>query len=166
MLLQGNVDFFACQSDFNNAVNQNIDFFAASNPNVFTKNNESSKLETANIFDPFVAVPLNNSEESDLFGVFTAHSDPVSSEHTQNSSTKVMDNSEQVSSPVSKPTPKKDTSQIKSAIWADSLSRGLIDFNITSRKFFTNSIPLSFFLTFIKSFSSNIYFFKAYLKIS
>ncbi|XP_039142817.1 clathrin interactor EPSIN 1-like [Dioscorea cayenensis subsp. rotundata] len=125
---QGNVDFFACQSDFNNAVNQNIDFFAASNPDVFTKNNESSKLETANIFDPFVAVPLNNSEESDLFGVFTAHSDPVSSEHTQNSSTKVMDNSEQVSSPVSKPTPKKDTSQIKSAIWADSLSRGLIDF--------------------------------------
>ncbi|KAM0933604.1 putative ENTH domain, clathrin interactor EPSIN 1 [Dioscorea sansibarensis] len=130
---QGNVDFFACQSDFNNAVNQNADFFAASNPDLFPKNNESSKLEPTNIFDPFAAVPLNNLEESGLFGAFTAHSDPVSSGHTQNPS-KIMDNAEQVSSPVSKPTPKKDTSQIKSAIWADSLSRGLIDLNITSPK--------------------------------
>ncbi|KAJ0964717.1 hypothetical protein J5N97_025855 [Dioscorea zingiberensis] len=131
---QGNVDLFANQSDFNNAVNQNIDFFAAPNSSLSSEN-ESSKLEPANTFDPFAAVPLNNFEESGLFGAFASQSGPVASEHIQNPrSTKIPNNTEQPLSPVSKPMPKKDTFKVKSGIWADSLSRGLIDLNITSSK--------------------------------
>jgi len=44
--------------------------------------------------------------------------------------------------------PPKDTFQVKSGIWADSLSRGLIDLNITARKFITltnSSVNICFY---------------------
>ncbi|XP_039118983.1 clathrin interactor EPSIN 1 [Dioscorea cayenensis subsp. rotundata] len=128
---QGNVDLFAGQPAFPS----NFDFFAASVPPSHSETNSSKPDSTNNnIFDPFAAVPLNNFEGSDPFGDFASHSDPVSKE----SSDKSMNNSntlDKLSSVASSQlAPKKDTFQVKSGIWADSLSRGLIDLNITAPK--------------------------------
>lgn len=95
----------------------------------------NSAPTNANIFDPFAAVPLNNFDGSDLFGAFTSHSDLVSSEPSQNDDTDGSHNNlGGQSSGDSKTPPKKDAFQVKSGIWADSLSRGLIDLNISARK--------------------------------
>ena len=65
-------------------------------------------------FDPFATVQLNAFEEPDAFGDFASHSDSTPGN---------VD-----------PSPRKETFQVKSGIWADSLSRGLIDLNLTARK--------------------------------
>lgn len=98
---------------------------------------ENSGPTNINIVDPFAAVPLNKFDGSDLFGEFTSHSDNVSS---QPSKSPVIDgshdnmNGDSLAESVNPP--KKDPFQVKSGIWADSLSRGLIDLNITAREFF------------------------------
>ncbi|XP_010914749.1 clathrin interactor EPSIN 1 [Elaeis guineensis] len=116
------------------------------------------------IFDPFAAIPLNNFESSDPFGAFTSHSEPAATKPSQQSTTSSLNkldetfgaftsytevattepsqhstnnslnNLDQTSLTASKPAAKKDTFQVKSGIWADSLSRGLIDLNITAPK--------------------------------
>lgn len=101
-----------------------------------------------NVFDPFAAVPLNNFGESDPFGAFTSHSDSASLEPAKNS---VSDGSlnnlgGNVLSESTAPF-KKDSFQVKSGIWADSLSRGLIDLNISARKYIFP--PLLYLVTFI-----------------
>ncbi|KAI6702663.1 hypothetical protein NL676_011799 [Syzygium grande] len=45
-----------------------------------------------------------------------------------------MNDSSKKASAISNPQPKKDTFHVKSGIWADSLSRGLIDLNISAPK--------------------------------
>uniref|UniRef100_A0A7N0V628 ENTH domain-containing protein n=1 Tax=Kalanchoe fedtschenkoi TaxID=63787 RepID=A0A7N0V628_KALFE len=82
------------------------------------------------IVDPFASVPLNSFDGSDLFGAFSAQTDPkpkdTSEEHTNDTSG---------STPAESNVPSKKSSfQVKSGIWADSLSRGLIDLNITAPK--------------------------------
>lgn len=97
-----------------------------------TKPEPKELTQPTNPIDPFASVPLNNFEDSDLFG--TANSTPTdnSNDHTKDR------NQNNTSGNIPAETvsvDKKNYFQVKSGIWADSLSRGLIDLNISARKF-------------------------------
>ncbi|XP_077217355.1 clathrin interactor EPSIN 1-like isoform X2 [Tasmannia lanceolata] len=128
---QANVDLFVHQPASTAAFSSTVDFFDAPNPALLTET-KSSKSESTNpnTIDPFAAMPLNNFEGSDLFGAFTSHTDPLSTDPTQPSADKGLRNQNQNTVTESK----KDTFQVKSGIWADTLSRGLIDLNISAPK--------------------------------
>lgn len=136
-----------------------MEFFAAPDRPLSTANKTpKSEPTNPNMIDPYAAIPLNNYEASDLFSDFTSHTSPVSAESAQNSPRNGLSSNQNTShtSPVSAESSqnsprnglstnqntykksmsphKKDAFQIKSGIWADSLSRGLIDLNISSRK--------------------------------
>ncbi|CAK9171447.1 unnamed protein product [Ilex paraguariensis] len=133
---QTKVDLFASQPASSSAVSSTVDFFAVPDPVVQPENKSlKSDPEATSTIDPFASVPLNSFDGSNLFGAFTSNSDSVSTEPSQNP---VDDGSHSImnekSSVDSMPPPKKDSFQVKSGIWADSLSRGLIDLNITAPK--------------------------------
>lgn len=93
-----------------------------------------------NIVDPFAAVPLSSFDGSDLFGGFTSNSNSSSTEVAPNSTGEAsIDNSAAKTSTVSPPPTKKEDFKVKSGIWADSLSRGIIDLNISARKYFLST---------------------------
>ncbi|CAN8236682.1 unnamed protein product [Cochlearia groenlandica] len=141
-------------SDFGSQTQKEVDLFSASEPSVTVssppptvdlfaspesvarpqaKIHEPS-MTTPNIVDPFAAVPMENFDGSDPFGAFTSHSASVST------GSQVHESATNTTSPLSmadsKPQQlqKKDPFQVKSGIWSDSLSRGLIDLNITAPK--------------------------------
>ncbi|KAM0868925.1 hypothetical protein ACQ4PT_040987 [Festuca glaucescens] len=66
------------------------------------------------------------------FGAFTSHKELHAS--ATESMNKSLANLKQASMSASKPAVKKESFQVKSGIWADSLSRGLIDLNIAAPK--------------------------------
>lgn len=80
---------------------------------------------------------IKSSDHSPLkelhFGAFTSHTESPAASAT-GSMNKSPTNLEQASMSASRPAVKKETFQVKSGIWADSLSRGLIDLNITTPK--------------------------------
>ncbi|XP_055820467.1 clathrin interactor EPSIN 1-like isoform X2 [Solanum dulcamara] len=128
------VDLFASQPT-PSAAASTIDFFAAPDP-VIPSDNKSSKSDQMNIdiVDPFASVPLNTFDNSDPFGSFVSHKPvPMPDENASNGGN--HDSRDKVSkSSVEAKTPPKDTFQVRSGIWADSLSRGLIDLNISAPK--------------------------------
>ena len=113
-----------------------VDLFASSEPVAppEAKIPKPESMPTPNIVDPFAAVPMDNFDGSDPFGAFTSHS------ATGPQAPSVHGSATNTTSPLSladsKPQQmqKKDPFQVKSGIWADSLSRGLIDLNITAPK--------------------------------
>ncbi|KAF5958732.1 hypothetical protein HYC85_005957 [Camellia sinensis] len=109
-----------------------LTFFAAPDPIALPEKN-SSKSDTmnTNAADPFAIVSLNNFDGSDIFGTFTSKTDSVSAEAKEKPNGS-HNNLNEKSSAESEPPPKKDPFQVKSGIWADSLSRGLIDLNIAA----------------------------------
>ncbi|XP_019707013.2 clathrin interactor EPSIN 1-like [Elaeis guineensis] len=142
----------------------NVDFFPAPDPGLSSETKSPiSEPASTKVFDPFAAIPLDNFEGSDPFGALTSHSEPATTKPSQHSTTSSpnnldetfgdftshteaatteplqhstnnsLNNLEQTSLKASKPA-LKDTFQVKSGIWADSLSRGLIDLNITAPK--------------------------------
>ncbi|KAL0311901.1 UNVERIFIED_CONTAM: Clathrin interactor EPSIN 1 [Sesamum radiatum] len=111
-----------------------MDFFAAPDPPSQLDNKASKSDATVNVVDPFADVPLNNFEGSDPFGAFTSHTDPLSTISHQNSPNDGNYGNIKGSSTETKLPSKQDSFQVKSGIWADSLSRGLIDLNITAPK--------------------------------
>ncbi|KAL5185471.1 Clathrin interactor EPSIN 1 [Glycine soja] len=132
---QAEVDLFSSQPAIP-AVTPTVDLFSipelAVQPN--NKSEKSVPMNNSSI-DPFAAVPLNNFDGSDIFGDFTSQSDSVSSQPSNNVvSDGKHDNVTGKSLADSKVSPKKDAFQVKSGVWADSLSRGLIDLNITAPK--------------------------------
>ncbi|XP_020261852.1 clathrin interactor EPSIN 1-like [Asparagus officinalis] len=158
---QDNVDLFASQPAFPPppAANvANVDLFGASEVKYSTSEPEhsttfdpfavpdsskhadtkSSASEATNTkaFDPFAAIPLNNFEESDSFGLHISYSvcDNRASTKCDKEQPPALRSLEQTSSMASKPAPMKNAFQVKSGVWADSLSRGLIDLNITAPK--------------------------------
>ncbi|KAF5743213.1 ENTH/VHS family protein [Tripterygium wilfordii] len=137
---QTDVDLFASQPAISSAAPPTVDFFATPDPVVQPEMktpevDAKSEPTTTNIVDPFASFPMNNFDESNLFGGFSSHSDPAA---TNNPLSPPADSSlNSVGGKAledSKPTPKKDSFQVKSGVWADSLSRGLIDLNITAPK--------------------------------
>lgn len=129
------------------ATSSTVDLFAASDtvsqPEIKSTNTAPTN---ANIVDPFAAVPLNNFDDSDPFGAFTSHSNSVSSEPSQNSVNGGSNNILGANAPDAKFSAKKDTFQVKSGIWADSISRGLIDLNISARKYIYLKLHHHFFV--------------------
>ncbi|CAM0882809.1 unnamed protein product [Alopecurus aequalis] len=67
------------------------------------------------------------------FGAFTSHKEAHAKSATE-SKNRSLTELKQASMSASKPALKKETFQVKSGIWADSLSRGLIDLNIAAPK--------------------------------
>ncbi|XP_010453219.1 PREDICTED: clathrin interactor EPSIN 1 isoform X1 [Camelina sativa] len=144
-------------TEFGSQPQKEVDLFSASEPSVTVssappsvdlfaspesarpeaKISKPESMTTPNIVDPFAAVPMDNFDGSDPFGAFTSHSAFVS---TGPQASNVHGSATNTTSPVSladlKPQhlQKKDPFQVKSGIWADSLSRGLIDLNITAPK--------------------------------
>ncbi|KAJ6822985.1 clathrin interactor EPSIN 1-like isoform X1 [Iris pallida] len=159
---QGNIDFFTSSPDFPAAVPTNVDLFGASDFGVASKAKSSSPMTThtdafdpfaasdsgahsevkssasestgTKSFDPFAGIPMNNFEGADPFGAFTSHTQEANLEPPKNLASKSLNNLEQTSVTSSKSAPKNNSFQVKSGIWADSLSRGLIDLNITAPK--------------------------------
>lgn len=68
------------------------------------------------------------------FGAFTSHEESRTASVTK-SMNESLAKQKQDSVPASKPAVKKETFRVKSSIWADSLSRGLIDLNLAARKY-------------------------------
>ncbi|XP_002276103.1 clathrin interactor EPSIN 1 [Vitis vinifera] len=134
--VEAKVDLFGSQPAGPSANPPAFDFFAAPDP-VVQSETKSQKSDTASpdIVDPFAAVPLNSFDGSDLFGSFTSHTNSASTEPTQSPANDGnLNNLNGKSSAEFQPPPKKDAFQVKSGIWADSLSRGLIDLNISAPK--------------------------------
>ncbi|RVW52372.1 Clathrin interactor EPSIN 1 [Vitis vinifera] len=134
--VEAKVDLFGSQPAGPSANPPAFDFFAAPDP-VVQSETKSQKSDTASpdIVDPFAAVPLNSFDGSDLFGSFTSHTNSASTEPTQSPANDGnLNNLNGKSSAEFQPPPKKDAFQVKSGIWADSLSRGLIDLNISARE--------------------------------
>ncbi|PKU66983.1 Clathrin interactor EPSIN 1 [Dendrobium catenatum] len=145
-----NVNLFANQSASPATFHSDADLFAAANSGLFTETKSSnptnissfdpfaasdsifSSSSESNVpstnptsscaIDPFAAIQVSNVTGSDeLFGSFTSNTAPASRDPSKDSS-----NTSQSAS-------KKEPFQVKSGIWADSLSRGLIDLNITAQ---------------------------------
>ncbi|KAI7742958.1 hypothetical protein M8C21_010429, partial [Ambrosia artemisiifolia] len=130
---ENNVDLFASPpASF--AAPSAVDFFAVPEQVVEPeiKPPESKTMPTQTV-DPFAAVPMTNFNDSDFFGSFSSHTGSVPTEPAQS----FMDGSSNPNNQNSKtpaPPSKKDGFQVKSGVWADSLSRGLIDLNISGPK--------------------------------
>lgn len=136
--LQISVDLFASQPSSSPVASSTIDFFAASDPVVQPDVRSPKPVEiNTTMVDPFAAVPLNNFDSSDPFGAFASPSDPISvpNEISASGGNQQSPNKLDKSPLDAKPTPKKANFQVNSGIWADSLSRGIIDLNIAARKF-------------------------------
>lgn len=130
---QANIDLFP-QSSLPGPTSSTVDLFATSDPSLPAVTRTSkSELPNPSLIDPFAAMPLNSFEGSDLFGDFTSHAGPASTEPKKGSSHVVV-SPETNTKTTLEPPPKKDNFQVKSGIWADSLSRGLIDLNISAPK--------------------------------
>ncbi|KAM3302794.1 clathrin interactor EPSIN 1 [Capsicum chacoense] len=129
------VDLFASLPSSSPVASSTIDFFAASDP-VVQPDVRSPKPVQINttMVDPFAAVPLNSFDSSDPFGAFASPSDPISvpNEISASGGNQQSPNKLDKSPLDAKPTPKKANFQVNSGIWADSLSRGLIDLNIAA----------------------------------
>ncbi|XP_056176968.1 clathrin interactor EPSIN 1 [Syzygium oleosum] len=129
------VDLFASAPAVSSAVSAPVDLFAAPAPVTQPETKPIQSVPTNPIVDPFAAVPLNNFDSSDPFGSFTFSSDSTSAGPSQNPvDDSNMSDSSKKASAISNPQPKKDAFHVKSGIWADSLSRGLIDLNISAPK--------------------------------
>ncbi|KAL7601181.1 hypothetical protein Lser_V15G22480 [Lactuca serriola] len=122
---QTKVDLFASPPPASCAAIPAMDFFAAavqpqSQPEI-NKPSESYSTTPTKIVDPFAAVPMTDFDNSDFFGSFSSHTETDSL------------NNQNLKTPPPPPplSSKKDGFQVKSGVWADSLSRGLIDLNIS-----------------------------------
>ncbi|MFS7928719.1 putative ENTH domain, clathrin interactor EPSIN 1 [Helianthus anomalus] len=128
---ENKVDLFASPPASFAAPSAAVDFFAV--PEQAEIKPPESKTMPAQTVDPFAAVPLTNFDDSDFFGSFSSHASSVPTEPAQS----FMDSSSNTNNQNAKtpaPSSKKDGFQVKSGVWADSLSRGLIDLNISGPK--------------------------------
>ncbi|KAL0558122.1 hypothetical protein IC582_006687 [Cucumis melo] len=114
------------------SVSAPVDLFASPEPVLKTETNFASAARDSKAVDPFAALPLNSFDGSDLFGAPSSHSEP--SQLSQNPVGGPSNNLDGKSINSSIAPAKKNTFQVKSGIWADSLSRGLIDLNISAPK--------------------------------
>nr|KJB27271.1 hypothetical protein B456_004G288200 [Gossypium raimondii] len=145
---QAQVDLFASQPAIVPAVSPTVDLFAATDPVVQPDIMVPKPDPTnASIIDPFATVPLSNfHSSSDIFGSFTHHSNSPWKEPTQTPINDVNLNNNMNTKPSQdiKPPQKKDaTFQVKSGIWADSLSRGIIDLNISAQPCTVKKVSLA-----------------------
>ncbi|XP_042417227.1 clathrin interactor EPSIN 1-like isoform X1 [Zingiber officinale] len=153
-------DLFASQQTVPVAFDATVDLFAAPGPTLPSETKSPEQPNTKS-FDPFAAIPINNFNNSDPFGTFASHAEPVAMQSSQSSPNSIKNNldedsifgdftshNEQTTREPSKSsisslktppaslasTARKDNFQVKSGVWSDCLSRGLIDLNISAPK--------------------------------
>ncbi|EPS69722.1 hypothetical protein M569_05044 [Genlisea aurea] len=117
-------DLFASHGPPPPVVSSPVDLFAIRDPVPQPPDSKSDKTSATTAVDPFASIPLNHFDATDAFGSFTVL--PPAAEPP------VVKDVKYEAKPT--PAPKKDSFQVKSGIWSDSLSRGLIDLNITAPK--------------------------------
>lgn len=115
--------------------NQNL--HAATDFAAFVSNNEGAAKDpfdlssSANVGKTPLAAPKIDTSD---FGAFVSSTEEAAKDPLDLSSGSNLGRTGQAPAAASKPNAKKDNFQVKSGIWADSLSRGLIDLNITAPK--------------------------------
>lgn len=116
--------------------NQNLQ--AASDFGAFVSNNEGAAKDPFDLSSsasvgkiPLAAPKIDTSD----FGAFVSSTEETAKDPFDLSSGSNLGRTDQAHASASKPNMKKENFQVKSGIWADSLSRGLIDLNITARMF-------------------------------
>ncbi|KAL6843853.1 hypothetical protein ACP4OV_026424 [Aristida adscensionis] len=115
--------------------NQNVQ--AASDFGVFVSNSDEVAKDpfdlssSSNLAKTPLAAPKTDASD---FGAFVSSTEEAAKDPFDISSSSNLGRTEQTPLAASKPNTKKDNFQVKSGIWADSLSRGLIDLNITGPK--------------------------------
>ncbi|KAK4770039.1 hypothetical protein SAY87_030571 [Trapa incisa] len=133
---QAEIDLFS-SIPVQSPIPSTLDLFSNPDP-VVPLETKASGLVPSNTsaIDPFAAVPLNNFGGSDPFGDFT-FTNPVSAVPSQTeieeSDLGNLSAKPSVGTSTQQPA-RKDSFQVKSGIWADSLSRGIIDLNISAPK--------------------------------
>ncbi|CAI0408266.1 unnamed protein product [Linum tenue] len=132
---QAQVDLFASQPAIPAAAAvapSAIDFFSAGEPPAVPESKKPVEFNaaTTSVVDPFAALPINSFDGSDLFGDFSSSTTSGTTEPTKNPPTS---DAGTIENPAQLP-PKNQNFQVKSGIWADSLSRGIIDLNISAPK--------------------------------
>ncbi|KAL8264179.1 hypothetical protein R6Q59_022309 [Mikania micrantha] len=128
------IDFFASQPA-SSSVPPAVDFFAAPEQVEPEIKPLESKTMLTQAFDPFTAVPINSFDNSDFFGSFSSHTGSESTKPTQSFVDSANPNHQNHKNPAASTNSlNKDGFQVSSGVWADSLSRGLIDLNITGPK--------------------------------
>ncbi|XP_042394201.1 clathrin interactor EPSIN 1-like [Zingiber officinale] len=153
-------DLFDSQQEAPVAFDPTADPFAAPGPAIPSETKSPEQPDTKS-FDPFAAIPINNFNDSDPFGTFASHGEPVTMQSSQSSPNSGKSNldedsifgeftshNEQTTRESSRSnisnlktpltslasTAMKDNFQVKSGVWSDCLSRGLIDLNISAPK--------------------------------
>ncbi|XP_066349188.1 clathrin interactor EPSIN 1-like [Miscanthus floridulus] len=115
--------------------NQNLQ--AASDFGAFVSSNEGAVKDpfdlssSANVGKTPLAAPKIDASD---FGAFVSSTEEAAKDPFDLSSGSNLGRTDQAPVAASKPNKKKENFQVKSGIWADSLSRGLIDLNITAPK--------------------------------
>ncbi|KAG0488873.1 hypothetical protein HPP92_007684 [Vanilla planifolia] len=138
---QTNADLFGDQPTFPATSPSNVDLFGAIDSDLHSETKPTNSIpQNGSSFDPFAASDsiffrMSNVDVSDdFFGAFASNTEPPSRETSKDSSIHDIGNIDQTYMTNSQPSHKKEPFQVKSGIWADSLSRGLIDLNITAPK--------------------------------
>ncbi|CAN0907312.1 Clathrin interactor EPSIN 1 [Linum grandiflorum] len=114
-----------------------IDFFSAGEPTLPESKPQKLDTTTSSVVDPFAAVPMYSFDGSDPFGEFSSSSSSAATEPVKNPVNDAgIINMDGNMLKDSKPPAavQKQNFQVKSGIWADSLSRGIIDLNISAPK--------------------------------
>ncbi|CAO2036363.1 unnamed protein product [Urochloa humidicola] len=110
---------------------------AASDFGAFVSNNEEAAKDpfdlssTANVGKTPLAAPKTDASD---FGAFVSSNEEAAKDPFDLSSSSNLGRTDQTPLAAPKPSTKKENFQVKSGIWADSLSRGLIDLNISAPK--------------------------------
>nr|CAB3485644.1 unnamed protein product [Digitaria exilis] len=110
---------------------------AASDFGAFVSNNEEAAKDpfdlssTVSVGKTPLAAPKTDASD---FGAFVSSTEEVAKDPFDLSSSSNLGRTDQTPLAAPKPSSKKENFQVKSGIWADSLSRGLIDLNITGPK--------------------------------
>jgi epsin len=125
---------------------------AASDFGAFVSNNEEAAKDpfdlssTVNVGKTPLAAPKTDASD---FGAFVSSTEESAKDPFDLSSSSNLGKTDQTPLAAPKPSTKKENFQVKSGIWADSLSRGLIDLNISARMFLVSVSFLSIILIYL-----------------
>jgi len=125
------------QSSTGNISTSDQNLHAASDFGAFVSNNDDSAKDpfdlssSTNVGKTSLAAPKTDASD---FGPFVSRTEGATKDPFDLSSSSSIGGADKTPLAALKPDTKKENFQVKSGIWADSLSRGLIDLNITAPK--------------------------------
>jgi epsin len=136
------------QSSAGNISTSGQNLHAASDFGAFVSNNDDAAKDpfdlssSTNVRKTSLAAPKTDVSD---FGPFVSRTERTTKDPFDLSSSSNIGRADQTLLAAPKPDTKNGNFQVKSGIWADSLSRGLIDLNITARMFLPHRYPHPFY---------------------